>query len=129
MPDDLFLIQFTSGTTGRAKGAALSHRNVVNAAWLRAQACKADETDVWVNPSPLNHMGGSVTIGRLTNSYFVGDRIDSIYPRMTLQTNIPTQQYPNRYPMVVQLTWRNEPEQSTTLQLDDRRSESDPVEL
>ncbi len=74
-------------------------------------------------------MGGSVTIGRLTNSYFVGDRIDSIYPRMSLQTNIPTQQYPNCYPMVVQLTWRNEPEQSTTLQLDDRRSESDPVEL
>ena len=62
VPDDLFLIQFTSGTTGRAKGAALSHRNVVNAAWLRAQACKADETDVWVNPSPLNHMGGSVTM-------------------------------------------------------------------
>ncbi|CAB4131054.1 hypothetical protein UFOVP124_53 [uncultured Caudovirales phage] len=74
-------------------------------------------------------MGGSVTIGRLTNNYFVGDRISSIYPRMSMQTNIPTQQYPNRYPMVVQLTWRNEPEQSTTLQLDDRRSESDPVEL
>ena len=60
--DDLFLIQFTSGTTGRAKGAALSHRNVVNGAWLRAQACRADETDVWVNPSPMSHMGGSVTM-------------------------------------------------------------------
>lgn len=61
-PEDLFLIQFTSGTTGRAKGASLSHRNVVNGAWLRTQSCRADETDVWVNPSPLNHMGGSVTM-------------------------------------------------------------------
>jgi fatty-acyl-CoA synthase len=61
-PSDLFLIQFTSGTTGRAKGAALSHRSVVNGAWLRAAASGADETDVWVNPSPLNHMGGAVTM-------------------------------------------------------------------
>ncbi len=61
-PSDLFLIQFTSGTTGRAKGAALSHRTVVNGAWLRTQACRADESDVWVNPSPLSHMGGSVTL-------------------------------------------------------------------
>ena len=61
-PGDLFLIQFTSGTTGRAKGARLSHRSVVNAAWLRARASGADESDVWVNPSPLSHMGGSVTM-------------------------------------------------------------------
>lgn len=61
-PDDLFLIQFTSGTTGRAKGAALSHRNAVNGAWLRLYALGADETDVWVNPSPLNHMGGAISM-------------------------------------------------------------------
>ena len=59
---DLFLIQFTSGTTGRAKGAALSHRAALNAAWLRAQACGADETEVWLNPSPMNHVGGAVTM-------------------------------------------------------------------
>ena len=61
-PDDLLLIQFSSGTTGRAKGASLSHRAVANAAWLRVQASGADESDVWVNPSPLSHMGGSVTM-------------------------------------------------------------------
>lgn len=60
--EDLFLIQFTSGTTGRAKGAALSNRAALNAAWLRFQAIGADETDVWVNPSPLSHMGGAITM-------------------------------------------------------------------
>ncbi len=61
-PDDAFLIQFTSGTTGRAKGAVLSHRTVLNAGYFRAVAVGADPTDVWVNPSPLHHMGGSVSM-------------------------------------------------------------------
>lgn len=61
-PSDLFLIQFTSGTTGRAKGAALSHSTVVNSAWLRTRLAGVDETDVWVNPSPLNHVGGAVSM-------------------------------------------------------------------
>jgi fatty-acyl-CoA synthase len=61
-PSDLFLIQFTSGTTGRAKGAALSHYTVVNSAWLRTCLGAADHTDVWVNPSPLNHVGGAVSM-------------------------------------------------------------------
>ncbi len=60
-PSDLFLLQFTSGTTGRAKGAALSHYVVVNSAWVRTQLNAVDETDVWVNPSPLNHVGGAVS--------------------------------------------------------------------
>jgi fatty-acyl-CoA synthase len=61
-PDDLLLIQFTSGTTGRAKAASLSHRSVVNAGWLRAALTGTDETDVYVNPAPLSHIGGSVTL-------------------------------------------------------------------
>lgn len=61
-PQDPFLIQFTSGTTGRAKGAVLSHRTVLNAGYFRAVAVGADQSDVWVNPSPLHHMGGSVSM-------------------------------------------------------------------
>jgi fatty-acyl-CoA synthase len=59
----------------------LSHGSVVNAAWLRVKAAGADETDVWVNPSPLNHMGGAVTMlpGAICagGSYVVMDRFDA----------------------------------------------------
>lgn len=61
-PSDLFLIQFTSGTTGKAKGAAMSHRTALGGAWLRVVAADADESDVWINPVPLNHMGGAVSL-------------------------------------------------------------------
>ncbi len=74
-------------------------------------------------------MAGSVTIGRITNQYFVGDRIDAIVGRMSLQTNIPGPNEEPRYPMVVGVTWKHEPEQVTVLQLDDRRNEGDPVEV
>ena len=59
---DLFLIQFTSGTTGKAKGAALSHRAALNSSWLRVRSAGVDESDVWINPVPLNHMGGALSM-------------------------------------------------------------------
>lgn len=61
-PDAPFLIQFTSGTTGRAKGATLSHRAALNGGHVRALTLGADEADVWLNPVPLHHVGGSVVI-------------------------------------------------------------------
>lgn len=61
-PSDLFLIQFTSGTTGRAKGAALTHFQALNAGYLRSVAAGFDETDVWVNAGPLNHVGGALSV-------------------------------------------------------------------
>jgi fatty-acyl-CoA synthase len=60
--DAPFLIQFTSGTTGRAKGALLSHRAALNSAWLRPYCDGADNDDVWLNSVPLHHVGGSVTV-------------------------------------------------------------------
>ena len=79
-PTDLFLIQFTSGTTGRAKGAALSHRAALNGGWLRTQLAGGDESDVWLNPIPLNHMGGAISmvLGAMTTGacYVVMHRFD-----------------------------------------------------
>lgn len=45
-PDDIALLQYTGGTTGIAKGAVLTHRNMV-ANVLQAAA--------WVEPVPLTH--------------------------------------------------------------------------
>jgi len=84
---EIFLIQFTSGTTGRSKGAALSHRAALNAGMLRTVLADADESDVWCNPIPLNHMGGAISmvIGAMTvgSCYIVMHRFDaSEYLRM-----------------------------------------------
>jgi acyl-CoA synthetase (AMP-forming)/AMP-acid ligase II len=78
-PDAPFLIQFTSGTTGRAKGAVLTHRSVLNAAYLR-QLRDPASGGVCLNSVPFHHVGGSVSImlGALTTggAFIVVDRFD-----------------------------------------------------
>ena len=60
-PSDEFLVQYTSGTTGRPKAASLSHRAALNcgAEFLRAVGCTGGEG--FLNPLPLHHVGGSIT--------------------------------------------------------------------
>jgi len=60
--DAPFLIQFTSGTTGRAKGALLSHRAGLLGGWLRPHCEGATCEDVWLNAVPFHHIGGSISI-------------------------------------------------------------------
>jgi fatty-acyl-CoA synthase len=57
-----FLLQYTSGTTGRPKGAVLAHRAVVNAARFSALALAPGPDDVWCSPLPLHHVGASVCL-------------------------------------------------------------------
>jgi fatty-acyl-CoA synthase len=59
-PTDEFLVQHTSGTTGLAKAASLSHQAALNSARLYADAVDAQTGDTWLNPLPLHHVGGSV---------------------------------------------------------------------
>ena len=54
-PQDIALLQYTGGTTGVAKGAALSHRNLVAnieqvAAWMRPQLLPGKETTICALP-------------------------------------------------------------------------------
>ncbi|MCC6437534.1 MAG: AMP-binding protein [Acidimicrobiales bacterium] len=56
-------IQYTSGTTGFAKGALLHHLGAVNAARYSAERAGFAEGDTWVNPIPLFHVGGGVLTG------------------------------------------------------------------
>lgn len=53
-------IQFTSGTTGRPKGATLSHRNVLNNAYFVGIGMGLEEGDRLCVPVPLYHCFGMV---------------------------------------------------------------------
>jgi fatty-acyl-CoA synthase len=56
--DDPALICYTSGTTGRPKGAVLTHRNLVASTLSWIHEMRAGEDDVWLSGQPLFHIGG-----------------------------------------------------------------------
>jgi fatty-acyl-CoA synthase len=55
---DVAQLLYTSGTTGRPKGALLTHRALTNNARLAFQAAGFGPDDLLVNPMPLFHVGG-----------------------------------------------------------------------
>ena len=59
-PDDPICIQYTSGTTGRPKGATLSHRNLLNNGWFVGETCRYTEHDSICIPVPFYHCFGMV---------------------------------------------------------------------
>jgi fatty-acyl-CoA synthase len=63
-PDDPINIQFTSGTTGRPKGATLTHHNVVNNGAIIGRQLGYSEDDAVCIPVPLYHCFG-MGIGNL----------------------------------------------------------------
>jgi fatty-acyl-CoA synthase len=59
-PYDVINIQFTSGTTGNPKGAALSHYNILNNANQVAAGMRLSERDRLCIPVPMYHCFGMV---------------------------------------------------------------------
>lgn len=57
---DVVNIQYTSGTTGSPKGVMLTHRNLINNAWLIGECLRSTEADVLVMPVPMYHCFGCV---------------------------------------------------------------------
>jgi fatty-acyl-CoA synthase len=49
---------YTSGTTGRPKGAVLTHGNLVASTLSWIHEMHAAEDDVWLSGQPLFHIGG-----------------------------------------------------------------------
>ena len=58
-PDDLLLIQFTSGTTAYPKGAMLTHDNMLRNAWASGSRIGVRADDRYFNCRPFFHVGGS----------------------------------------------------------------------
>ncbi len=60
-PDDLAVLQYTGGTTGTAKAAMLTHRNLVSNAKQFAAMIKGTGNDVFLTALPLFHIYGMTT--------------------------------------------------------------------
>ena len=78
--EDIAVIVYTSGTTGKPKGAMLSHRAIVGTAqsnllWM------GDCLDCTVCPAPINHVGG---LNNVCFTTFVGGGRIVFYPRVDL---------------------------------------------
>jgi fatty-acyl-CoA synthase len=59
-PGDAINIQYTSGTTGRPKGATLSHRNLLNNGYFTTELLNFTEQDRLCIPVPFYHCFGMV---------------------------------------------------------------------
>jgi fatty-acyl-CoA synthase len=59
-PDDPINIQYTSGTTGRPKGATLSHRNILNNGYQTTELINLGPEDRLCIPVPFYHCFGMV---------------------------------------------------------------------
>ena len=59
-PEDIFLLQHSSGTTGLQKGIALSHRSVLNQINIYADVLHISKDDVIVSWLPLYHDMGLI---------------------------------------------------------------------
>ncbi|MET2829942.1 malonate--CoA ligase [Mesorhizobium shangrilense] len=97
--DDLAAILYTSGTTGRSKGAMLSHENLASNARVLVDQWRFTSDDVLVHALPIFHTHGlfvatNVTLmagaSMLFEQKFDPARIVSLLPRATTLMGVPT---------------------------------------
>jgi fatty-acyl-CoA synthase len=82
-PDQLYNIQFTSGTTGLPKGATLTHFNLVNNGYFVGECMRLTPDDRLCIPVPLYHCFGMVlgVLAAMTHgaaSVFPGEAFDPL---------------------------------------------------
>ena len=97
--DDLAAIVYTSGTTGRSKGAMLTHANLASNARTLVDAWRFTQKDVLIHALPIYHVHGLfVAINVLLISggsllflpRFDAGQILSVAPRATVLMGVPT---------------------------------------
>jgi malonyl-CoA/methylmalonyl-CoA synthetase len=98
-PDDMAAILYTSGTTGRSKGAMLSHANLASNARTLAEIWRFTDKDVLLHALPIFHTHGlfvATNIVLMTGSAmlflakFDPDEVLSQMPRATSMMGVPT---------------------------------------
>ena len=98
-PDDLAAILYTSGTTGRSKGAMLTHRNLASNALALVAAWGFTRGDVLLHALPIYHVHGlfvALHCVLLSGSHmlwlpkFDAREVTSLLPRATVMMGVPT---------------------------------------
>ncbi len=97
--DDLAAILYTSGTTGRAKGAMLTHENLSSNAEALAKTWQFSQSDVLLHALPIYHTHGLFTASN-TMLYagasmiflprFDVDEVVDLLPEATAMMGVPT---------------------------------------
>ena len=98
-PDDLAAILYTSGTTGRSKGAMLSHENLASNARTLAKLWQFTDRDVLLHALPIYHTHGLFVA---TNTVLMSgagmlflpkpdmDAMFRLMPQATVMMGVPT---------------------------------------
>jgi malonyl-CoA/methylmalonyl-CoA synthetase len=96
---DLAAILYTSGTTGRSKGAMLTHRNLASNATVLAKVWRFTERDVLLHALPIYHTHGLFVAVHVTMfaggsmlfvSRFDADEVLQLLPKATAMMGVPT---------------------------------------
>ncbi|MEO8508194.1 MAG: malonyl-CoA synthase [Betaproteobacteria bacterium] len=98
-PDDLAAILYTSGTTGRSKGAMLTHRNLASNGLALVDTWGFTRGDVLLHALPVFHVHGlfvATHCALLSGSRmlwlpkFDAQEVASLLPRATVMMGVPT---------------------------------------
>jgi malonyl-CoA/methylmalonyl-CoA synthetase len=98
-PDDLAAILYTSGTTGRSKGASLTHRNLASNALALVEAWAFTRGDVLLHALPIYHVHGlfvAIHCVLLSGAHmlwlprFDVDEVVGLLPQATVMMGVPT---------------------------------------
>ena len=98
-PDDLAAILYTSGTTGRSKGAMLTHRNLASNALALVEAWGFTRGDVLLHALPIYHVHGlfvAIHCALLSGSRmlwlpkFDAREVTSLLPKASVMMGVPT---------------------------------------